>query len=323
MIGREEFEKKQLVLLFANHGERLSFKNDNLVVTEKDGTIKFQTTCYRVFALFVIGSITITSGLIMRAKKFCFSIFLMNNNMRVYDMLGFTAEGNTLLHARQYSISQTDQLVIAKHIIKNKICNQRKALMKQRIRGECFNEVLAQLKGLSERVAETTDLRSLMGLEGTAAKLYFPNQFNNCVWKGRKPRSKCDFINVVLDIGYTLLFNYFDALMRLFGFDVYKGVLHQEFYMRKSLVCDAIEPFRPLMDLCIRKAISLGQCREDDFECCNYGWRLSRDINKEYILFLVKPMIENRVKMFEYARDYYRAFSKPDLKEEMLPLFFI
>ena len=133
MISKHGFEKKQLVLLFANQGEKLSFKNDNLVVTDCDGKVKFQSTCYRVFSVFVIGNITITTGLIMRARKFCFSIVLMNNNLRVYDVLGFVAEGNTLLRACQYNLSIGDQLAVSKTIISNKISNQRKALMKQRI----------------------------------------------------------------------------------------------------------------------------------------------------------------------------------------------
>lgn len=323
MISKHDFEKKQLVLLFANQGEKLSFENDNLVVTDRDGKVKFQSTCYRVFSVFVIGNITITTGLIMRARKFCFSIVLMNSNLRVYDVLGFTAEGNTLLRARQYNLSIGDQLAISKTIISNKISNQRKALMKQRIRGDEINEVIASLKAITKEVGTAEDIQSLMGFEGAAAKLYFPHQFNNCEWKGRQPRVKQDYINVTLDIGYTLLFNYLDALIKLFGFDTYKGVLHQEFYQRKSLVCDMVEPFRPIMDLSIRKAISLQQCKENDFECDNYRWRLPWKNNKSYLLFLVKPLVEYRTEIFTYVRDFYRVLAKPELDEESIPLFSI
>ncbi len=43
-------------------------------------------------------------------------------------------------------------------------------------------------------------------------------------------------------------------MLYIYGFDVFCGVLHRQFYMRKSLVCDVIEPFRPIIDLQIRKA---------------------------------------------------------------------
>ena len=321
MISKNDFEKKQLVLLFANHGEKLSFKNDNLVVTDHGGKIKFQSTCYRVFSIFVIGNITITTGLIMRARKFCFSIVLMNGNLRVYDVLGFVAEGNTLLHGRQYGLSQDEQLIISKRIVQNKIANQRLALMRQLIRGDAINEAITSLKNLQRKAGEAKDIQSLMGTEGTAAKLYFPHQFNNCDWKGRRPRAKQDYINATLDIGYTLLFNYIDALIKVFGFDAFKGVLHQEFYQRKSLVCDLVEPFRPVMDLCIRRAISLRQCKEEDFSRENYHWRLPWSKNKEYVLFLVQPLVERRTEVFAYVRDYYRAVSKPTLDETEVPVF--
>ena len=37
--------------------------------------------------------------------------------------------------------------------------------------------------------------------------------FDNVQWNGRKPRIKSDYVNVVLDIGYTMLFNIVDAML--------------------------------------------------------------------------------------------------------------
>ena len=90
--------------------------------------------------------------------------------------------------------------------------------------------------------------------------------FDNVQWNGRKPRIKSDYVNVVLDIGYTMLFNIVDAMLQVYGFDTYYGVFHKCFYMRKSLVCDIMEPIRPIIDYEVRKAINLGQCKIDDFE---------------------------------------------------------
>ena len=79
--------------------------------------------------------------------------------------------------------------------------------------------------------------------------------FDNVQWNGRKPRIKSDYVNVVLDIGYTMLFNIVDAMLQVYGFDTYYGVFHKCFYMRKSLVCDIMEPIRPIIDYEVRKAI--------------------------------------------------------------------
>jgi CRISPR-associated protein Cas1 len=51
----------------------------------------------------------------------------------------------------------------------------------------------------------------------------------------------------------------------MYGFDVYVGILHTQFFHRKSLVCDLEEPFRPIGDAAILKAMNLGQVSEKDF----------------------------------------------------------
>ncbi len=317
MIGANEYSKKQIVFVFANEGEKISFKNDNIVVKDKGGIVKHQSTCWRISVLFVVGSVTITSGLIERSHKFCFPIFLMKQSLRVYDVIGFQAEGNTLLRKLQYSI---DGLEIAKHLIENKILNQRGALMRQRVRDDDCNVAICDLKLYSEKVCSASSIQELMGYEGSASRVYFKSQFNNCDWKGRRPRAKLDYLNSTLDLGYTLLFNYVESLLRLFGFDLYVGNLHQEFYMRKSLVCDIVEPFRPLVDQCIRTAISNRQCKIEDFTENNGQARLDWKKNKEYIMFLIKPLLKNKEEMFRYVRDYYRAFvqQKP---VEQFPIF--
>lgn len=313
LISLDEFSKKQLVFVFINEGEKLSFKNDNITVTGPDGTIKHQSTCWRISALFVVGSLTITSGLIERSHRFCFPIFLMKQSLKTYDVIGFKAAGNTNLKMLQYSYEGLD---IARHITENKIMNQRAALMKQRYRSADANEVIAQLNDYAQQLKGADSIQSIMGIEGVAAKQYFKQHFNNCEWMGRQPRVKRDYVNATLDLGYTLLFNYIEALLYYFGFDVYVGVLHQEFYMRKSLVCDLVEPFRPLIDICVRTAISHKQCVVDDFNCVNGAYKLDWENNKKYILFLLKPLIENKNEMFVYVRDYYRAFAKQKPAEE-------
>lgn len=45
MLEKPDFEKKQIIFIFAKKGEKLSFKNDNMVVTDKEGKIIYQITC--------------------------------------------------------------------------------------------------------------------------------------------------------------------------------------------------------------------------------------------------------------------------------------
>ena len=68
MLCSNVFKYKQFIFLLSNIVDKLSFSNDNVIVKDKEGKIKFQSTCYRLFMLCVVGIISITSGLIESIK---------------------------------------------------------------------------------------------------------------------------------------------------------------------------------------------------------------------------------------------------------------
>lgn len=317
MLNANDFGKKQIIFLFTNAGEKLSFSNDNIVVKDRDGKVKHQSTCYRLFMVCVIGNISITSGLIQRSKKFGFSICLMSTTFRVYEIIGTRMEGNTLLRKRQYEYSEND---IGRKIEQNKINNQKEALKNIRSKTEEVKEGIKLLEEMVEKLDAPLEYLEVMGIEGNAARVYFPRVFNNVNWKGRKPRIKSDYINVTLDIGYTMLFNIVDSILQVYGFDTYYGVFHKCFYMRKSLVCDLMESMRPIVDYQVRKAINLGQCKEEDFELYDMRWVLKYKKNPEYIQFLMKAILEYKEEIFVYIQQYYRYFMKRKSVEQ-LPKF--
>ena len=271
MLNANDFKKKQIVFLFTNEGDKLSFLNDNIIVKNKEGGIKYQSTCYRLFMICVVGNISITSGLIQRSKKFGFSICLMTTTFKVYEILGARMEGNTLLRKHQYEYTEND---IGRKIEQNKIKNQSQILKNIRGKNQIMKEGIELLDKMVVQLEQQLEYLEVMGIEGNAARVYFSRVFDNVDWKGRKPRIKNDYVNVTLDIGYTMLFNIVDAILQVYGFDTYYGVFHKCFYMRKSLVCDLMEPIRPVVDYQVRKSINLGQCKENDFEVINNRWCL-------------------------------------------------
>ena len=317
MLSANDFSKKQIIFLFTNTGEKLSFSNDNIVIKDKEGKIKHQSTCYRLFMVCVVGNISITSGLIQRSKKFGFAICLMSTTFRVYEIIGSRMEGNTMLRKRQYEYTQND---IGRKIEQNKIANQMDTLKNIRKKTEEIKEGIEFLQDMIDKLNEPLNYLEVMGIEGNAARVYFTRVFNNVKWNGRKPRIKNDYINVTLDIGYTMLFNVVDAILQIYGFDTYYGVFHKCFYMRKSLVCDLMEPMRPIVDYSVRKAINLEQCKKEDFEVYDNRWVLKYKMNSKYIQFLMKDILEYKDEIFVYIQKYYRFFMKMKSVEE-LPRF--
>lgn len=317
MFTAPDFSKKQIVFVLFNEGEKLAFSNDNLVVKDSTGKIKFQCTCYRLFIVFAVGHTSITSALIQKAQKFGFYIALMTPGFRLYSIIGANKDGNTLLHKKQYNYSD---IGIAKVITSNKMANQLYELKLVRNKNEATMDAILQISSYIEKSTNVSNLSELMAYEGLASKVYFKNHFNNVQWQVRQPRIKRDYINSTLDIGYTLLFTFVDALLSSYGFDNYCGVMHTQFYMRKSLVCDIVEPFRVLIDHEIKKAINLKQIKENDFIIINHQYRLKWEKSSDYVKILMKPLLENKENIFSYVQSYYRAFMK-ELPPEEFPLF--
>ena len=305
MLSAPDFKQKQIIFAMLSHGEKISFKNDNIVITNSDG-IRYQSTCYKLFAVFIVGHITVTTGLLQRAKKFGFSIVLLTHGLSPYGSWFAKAEGNVLLRRKQYNYQS---LEIAQHIVANKIACQIDFLRKRRKKSIELKEVIKKLNTYQQRLPDNgLTLQDILGIEGIASRIYFPQMFDNINWQGRKPRVKHDIVNVLLDIGYTQLFNIIDALLNLYGFDVYQGVYHQTFYQRKSLVCDLVEPFRPIIDQAIRNAYNLGQINETDFSLVQNQYRIIGKPAQPYIALLLKAILAKKDTIFLYIQSYYRAF---------------
>ena len=303
MLSEPNFAARKIVMIHANQGEKITFSNDNIIIKDKEGKIILQYTCHRIFIIYIVGGFSVTTGLIERGRRFGISFVFLTGSYKFYESIPYKSRGNTMLVRRQY---HTDiDFEISQIIVKNKIINQKKALQSLRNNNDGVDLLNNSIIKLDDPIR---DLSTLMGIEGTAAKVYFNRMFNTVDWKGRQPRVKRDITNLLLDIGYTVLFNYIDALVSMYGFDTYKGNLHQEFYNRKSLICDLVEPFRVIIDCKVRKMYNLRQISEENFICqkgrymvnyqssINYGTEFAREINKHSIC------------IFRYIQGYYRWF---------------
>lgn len=305
MISLPDFRYQQIVVHVAGgSGEKLKFRCDNLVVEDKEGEVVLQHSCHRTFALFVIGEISLTSVLVQKAVQYAFPIVLMNRNLHVTARINSGAEGNTLLRRIQYGQDEAARLDIARELIRQKIANQAALLGRLRHLSREDREAKNWLDAVS--ISGARNGRELMGMEGNASRTFFSAYFRPLDWIRREPRCKRDIPNLLLDIGYTWLFNFMDALLGLYGFDPYCGVLHTFFYQRKSLVCDMVEPFRCIIDQRLRKAHALRQIHKDDFFVQDGQYRLEWKKQAHYAKLFFKDILQHKEDMFRYCQDFYR-----------------
>ena len=318
MMSRPDFLYKQIIFYLVTEKERLFFRGDNLIIEDSKKEVKLQHSCHRAFALFIIGNITLTSVILKKAKAFGFPIFLLNTNFHLDAVIGNCAEGNTLLRRKQYAVADLAPQ-IARNLIRQKIMNQAALLRKNRPPSRWDRHAAAALESLAERLPTQRDL--LMGKEGAASHLFFKVYFKNIGWQRRAPRCRIDISNLLLDIGYTYLFNFMECLLAMYGFDLYCGVYHTFFYHRKSLVCDMIEPFRCIIDHRLRKAHALSQISENDFFLDRDHWELKYNRQLHYVRLFMKDIMDRKEEMFLFVRRYYLWFMKEEAKNEDFPAF--
>lgn len=312
MFTHKDIENRTIFVVDCiNHERRLKvnageFHLQEILADNKHKTLtKFPFQ--KLIALFVIGNISITTPLIDKCKKYGIAIIVVKPNLRPVFIWNNIAEANFLLRKRQYDFPITD-LSIAETIIKNKILNQKSALLKTRKKDPLSTNAIKLCDSMIKEIDAIDDYNRLMGIEGIVANTYFSAYFQDLDWKGRHPRTKTDYINSILDIGYTILFNFVESFVRLFGFDVYIGVYHRLWFKRKSLICDLIEPFRCIIDHIVLIAINRKQFSEKDFLCSKNEWILKREKSMDYYRVFFDAIIPYKTDIFKYIQKYYRCF---------------
>jgi CRISPR-associated endonuclease Cas1 len=262
----------------------------------------------KILALFVVGHIHVSTPLLEKCKKFNVALVVVKPSLRPVFFWADSAEANYLLRQKQYALPKSD-ISIAKWIMQQKVKNQLMALTNTRKKDALTNEAVEVCqKALTVWLSKISDHNKLMGMEGYVSKFYFSAYFNELGWKQRLPRTKCDVLNVALDIGYTMLFNYVECFIRMFGFDVYVGVYHRLWFKRKSLVCDLIEPFRCVIDKTVRNAFKRRQFKQSDFQFYKGEYRLKLEKNAVYTKVFFDALIPYKTAVFCFVRSYYRCF---------------
>jgi len=311
MLSLPDFKEKQLLFVIAGEktNNKLKINNDNIALL-KDENIFNQLSLHKVFAVFIIGEASITTALIRKCREAGVSLFLLKNNFEAYGKIIAEAEGNYLLRQRQYGLSETDELKLAKNLIKNKLLNQLALLKQSNLM--ISEKIQEKEKNVRQKIEAVTFGKELLGLEGSFTKEYFAAYFKEMNWRRRLPRTKVDIINLLMDIGYTFLFNFFEAMLALYGFDGYKGVYHKLFFQRKSLACDLMEPFRCLIDKQIIKAFHLKQINEKDFKMERGRYFLPFEKQQKYAKLFLDGIMDYKEEIFNYVCGFYRCLMNDD-----------
>lgn len=311
MFTHKDIEMRTVfVINCIEHKRSLRVNSGELMLEEIEGESKRTLTKFpfqKLLALFIIGHVTVTTPLLEKCKKYGVALTVVKPNLRPVFFWADSAEANYLLRKRQFEYAN-DDLTIAKVLVYNKVKNQKTVLQKTRKKDKATMDAMGQCEAALNTIHDIADYNQLMGLEGTVAKNFFSAYFQHLGWNGRHPRMKTDIMNVTLDIGYTILFNFMECFVRMFGFDLYVGVYHRLWFKRKSLVCDLIEPFRCIIDHTVLLAFNRKQFTEKDFAIQKQEYRLKHERCADYYKVFYDALIERKSDFFKYVQQYYRCF---------------
>lgn len=310
MFTNKDIEYRSIFVINCINERDLRVSNGELLLEDvEERKTLTKMPFQKILALFVIGHIRITTPLIDKCKKFNVALIVVNQSFRPVFYWANSAEANYLLRQKQYAFSK-DDISIAKALVNNKITNQIETLKKTRKTDAVTKSAIEVCNDCKSKLSSINQYNSLMGIEGLAAKEYFSAFFQDFNWDSRKPRVKCDALNATLDIGYTILFNYIECFVRMFGFDPYIGVYHRLWFKRKSLICDLMEPFRCIIDKAVRTAYNRRQFSERDFDVIKGEYKLKIQKNSDYCRLFYDALIPFKTETFKYVQAYYRCFMR-------------
>lgn len=136
--------------------------------------------------------------------------------------------------------------------------------------------VLGELEQLAKKAEKAESIASLLGIEGTAARVYF-GSFAGMIkgapaiqaafdMNGRNRRPPRDPINALLSFVYAILTRELAVTVGAVGLDPLLGFYHQPRFGRPALALDLMEEFRPILaDSVVVTAVNTGIVDAADF----------------------------------------------------------
>jgi CRISPR-associated protein Cas1 len=284
--GEDETRVRRLVpgrddalpLYVQSAGAKVGRSGAELVVETRDGDkrrLRIADTSH--VALF--GAVQISTQAVQELCERGIPIAYLSSGGWFYGMTRGMDHKNVELRRQQFRVAADEQraLQIAKRVVVVKIKNSRTLI--RRNADEAPARALARLKELAVTAEDAPSLESLLGVEGTAARVYFeafgallkpPGGSDDGLatfdFDGRNRRPPRDPVNALLSFGYALLAKDLTIALQAVGFDPYLGFYHQPRYGRPALALDLMEEFRPLVaDSVVLSAVNTGAVHRHDF----------------------------------------------------------
>lgn len=290
-------------------------KDGETLTVKVRGELQHRVRLLEVSQVCLIGNVQVSSQAIRELAQWDIPICYFSYGGWFSAICRGMAHKNVELRQRQYAAANGEpSLVLAKEIVDTKILNARTMLRRNHREGA--DAAIAELQRLRRRVPQMQTLDSLLGIEGSAARVYF-SHFSGMLkgsavrfdFTGRNRRPPRDPVNALLSFAYSLLVKDLTCVLLATGFDPYLGFYHQPKYGRPALALDLAEEFRPILaDSTVIQVLNTGILKEDDFVQRGPACSLSESGRKKFIAAYERRMdTEIKHPIFGYSLSYRRV----------------
>ena len=262
-------------ITIAEYGTFLGLKSERILIRSNDTDIReIALRDIRTIKIAKSG-VSISSDLIFECSSRGIKIFFTNFKGEVVSSISGTSQ-HAVAKIRREQFRKIDSDVaknVAVSTVISKIKNQRAVLLyfnkylkkKNASNYNLIDNLADDLKNIVYQLKEfntnSANWRSkLMGLEGSAASLYFSSwPLLGVNLESRKGRGAVDIVNSSLNYGYAILQSHVWTAVINAGLEPYVGFLHVDRPGKPSLVLDLMEEYRPwVVDRIIIKILSGG-----------------------------------------------------------------
>jgi CRISPR-associated protein Cas1 len=253
-------------------GSRLSKRGGRVVLLE-EGEEVASRRLIDVSHVAVFGNVTVSSAVLREFFDAGVPVLWFTYGGWLSGYASGMPSKNVQVRIRQHRASAVGAPQLAAAFVAGKIRNGRTLV--RRHGGRDAAAAVAQLAALARQAEAERSLDALLGIEGTAARIYF-GAFGRLLAPG-KPLGVFDFaarnrrpprdpVNAMLSFVYALLVK--DTLVAALatGLEPYLGLYHRPGFGRPALALDLAEEFRPLIaDSAVLTAINNGEVDSEDF----------------------------------------------------------
>jgi CRISPR-associated protein Cas1 len=260
------------VLVVQTPGAQIGQRGDQLIVSLKGEDVR-KIPGQQVRSIYCYGAVQMTAQAVETCLELGIDVSYFSPAGRFLGLLRGLPTSGVDARRGQYRLFELPgvRLQLAREVIRAKIHNQRVMLMRN---GDVPDRVANLMANFRDATESARDLTALLGVEGSAAALYF-EQFESMLkqrddwkfdWRGRNRRPPRDPVNALLSLGYSMLAKELTGVCHSVGLDPFLGFMHQPRYGRPALALDLMEEFRPLVaDSVAISLINRGELGPEDF----------------------------------------------------------